>query len=430
MKRPTRLWIGSIVLLLGLTLLPWILAVQFGPLRPIVFEETATLYFVTENAYFTREAALELSATSEMMTFPPEDLEPLPGDFDYTPPPSQTLISSSGDRGTRLVQFRIEQSIAVGISLTPLERYNCPLSSSHISGLFPPNQEFQILGWNVDLDNVTYLLISDNPDELQIWLRVPDLSVIDTSVNYLETPTIACRTYTTRATSITELPATVEVATNGSASITATLPLPQILSATPPPPVPVHLEITEEDAIQQVQDSVPELHNPQIEITPQNLDIQGYIDLPGPLGTTIKGDLIINADIVQEDTDLRVVVRSVTVAGRDITNTEDGQRVESTINNWVRELLVRRDVQSFEMLDGLLIIEVLERQFSIFPELPEITEQSEYPIDIIAPTETPTPSPTLTPTLIITTATMAPEPTQLPIWTQTPSATRTASNGG
>lgn len=401
------------------------MATLFAPLRPPVFEETATMYFVTESAYLTREAALELSATSEMMTLPPEDLEPMPGDPDYTPPPSITpLSSSSGLSEVRLIQLRVTESTVTGISSRPLERHSCPSPSAHISGQFPPNQAFRVLGWNVDLDNITYLLIEDDPTKPQVWLRIPDLTVVQTSHNYLDTPTIACRTYVLQTSqTLGPVTATVSNAPNGTAA-TAAIPLPQIASATPPAPTSLRLEITEQDAVQQVLESVPELHNPEIEIHPEYIEIRGNIDLPGPLGTTIKGDVVINAELVQEDADLRVAIRSVSVAGRDITNTDDARQVENTINNWLNTLLIRRDVQSFEMREALLIINVLERQFSVFPELPEQTEESN------ATTIIPSASPIVTITLLVSTVTSTQPTTPLPVWTQTPSPTQSTSTGG
>lgn len=412
MKRTRVWWILGILLLALMTLFPWIIGSLYAPLRPSVLEETATAYFVTESIYFTREAELELSATSQMITLPPEDYEPLPGDPDYTPPAS----SYSRHSDFLLVQVYATQVLFTGVSSLPLERFSCPSPSALIGGQFPPNQQFTAIGWNVDLDNITYLLIRDEPSLQQIWLRIPDLTAVQLSGNYLDLPAITCRTQVIYATPSHEQ-ATAAVS-DGTLS-TPTIPPPRIASATPPPPEQVRLEITEQDAIQQVQESVPELSDPQIEFSPDNLQIRGNIDLPGPLGTTIQGNMDIIADLVQEDVDLRVVLRSVTVAGRDITNTPDGRQVENTINHWLDSLLIRRDLQTFEMLDGVLILEVLERQFSEFVA-PQPTEEE---------TSTPTPTlgePTLTPTLIFRSLfeTMTP----LPLRTQTPLPTRTATS--
>jgi hypothetical protein len=425
MKRSRGLWIGGIAFLISLAVFPWIVANLNSPLLPSVFEETATIYFVTESAYLTREAALELSATSEMMILPSDDDEPMPGDPDYTPPSTSTPMSSSGASETLLVQLRVTPSTFTGISSRPLERYSCPSPAAHISGQFPPNHVFSILGWNVDLDNVTYLLIEDEPSQPQVWLRIPDLTSIEMSSNYLETPAITCRTYIAQITQSPEQITATMTVTMESITATATIPLPRIASATPPPPVLARLEITEQDAIQQVMESVPELRDPVIEISPDGLEIQGYINLPGPLGTTIRGDVVINAELVQEDTKLRVAIQSVTVAGRNITNTEDGQQVENTINNWLNILLVRRDLQSFELLDGLLIIDVLERQFS---EFPQSAEQNDEPTNEMVAT----PSSTTVLTLVVSTVTPSQPTTPLPMWTQTasPTGSTTPEPGG
>ncbi|MAS33633.1 MAG: hypothetical protein CL610_06490 [Anaerolineaceae bacterium] len=415
MKRSSVLWIVGIVLLLVLALLPWLISAAFAPLRPAIFEETVTVYSVTEGAFLTREAALELSATSEMITLPPEELEPLPGDPDYTPPASWTPASFSQQTGVQLVQLSVTQATMTGISALPLDRHSCPSPYAHISGPFPPNQAFLVLGWNVDLDGVVYLLIEDDQKERQVWLQIPDLTAVTLSGNYLETPAITCRTYIIETSETPELAATPVVPETGDAAAAATIPLPRIASATPPPPIAVRLEITEQDAIQQVQDSVPELRDPQIEISPEGLQIHGYIDLPGPLGTTLQGDVAITAELVQQDSDLRVNITSVTVAGQDLTGTEDGQQVENTINNWFNRLFIRRDLQGFELQDGLLLIDVLERQYSEFPEPAEQTEEADLS------TATAVESPIATITLIVSTTTPTDPPSPLPMWTQTPS---------
>lgn len=366
MKTPSLMTVALIILLTMLVALPWLLADAFAPLRPSPLAETVTVYSITEAAFLTRDAQLEMSATSVIYTLPPLDDEPLPGDPDYTPP--AISAQSASNRGLDDYNVRISlQSTATmvsAISSEPLERYSCPSPTTLMFGLFPPNIAFNVLGWNTDFDNVTYFLIEDEPNKPQVWLRVPDLTRIEFSENYLELPSFACRTYTARGTLQSTVVSPDESSPNPG---TPTIPLPRIATATAPPPVPIQLTITDTDAEQQVLDSVPQLLSPQISITPDGIEIRGFVDLPGPLGTTIRGDLVIFGQLVQDGTDLRMELSSVSVAGRDITETEDGQIVENTINNWLSSLLIRRDVESFSLDDGMLVIHALERQTSAFP---------------------------------------------------------------
>jgi hypothetical protein len=430
MKQPKGCWIGGVVVLIVLAAFPWLIANLYAPLRPPVFEETATMYFVTESALFTREAERELNATSIMITLPPEDLEPMPGDPDYTPPPSRDPGASSHDSEVVLVQMQTTRVPLTGSSALPLERYSCPSPSAQINGQFPPNQVFVVLGWNVDLDNVTYLLIEDEPAKRQVWLRIPDLTVVRMSDNYLNTPAITCRTYVAETPTFGLVTATPDGIDVPATSVTSSVPLPRIATVTLPPPVQRLIEITEAEAVQQIKESVPELKDPEIELSPEGAIIRGSLDLPGPLGTTIVGAVLINTELVQVDGELQAAVSLITVAGRDITGTEDGKVVESAINAWLKGLLIRRDLRAFELRDGVLLLDVLERQFSEFPELSQATADALTETARPTQTFTPTWTPSITNTLVVRTITPTSPVTPLPMWTQTPSPTRDASTGG
>jgi hypothetical protein len=237
---------------------------------------------------------------------------------------------------------------------------------------------------------VLYLLAEDNPAAAQVWLRVPDVSVLVLSADYNNTPQITCRPFDTGATPAVVTPRATFDPDNP--------PIPVAITATPEPLVPAQLLLTNEDAQLQLTEIVPELRNPVVVISEENITITGDVDIPLRLGLHLTGalNLVSVLEIVENEEGVQKLymdVTSVTVSGRDYTGKDEETDIELAMNNWFTNLLRGREVVQFVQSENSLVIDVMQPA-----DYPEATAEATEAID-----SGPTATPTVTPTLIIRT---------------------------
>ncbi len=446
----------AIVLLLIAVLLPWIIASTAAPLQPPELAETVTAYFPTEFAYLTQDALLEFSATSVMSTLPPEfedengDEDASAGTFLLVSAPAQ--VDSNSLTVTALAQTieALEGGVApleltmtaqmatiaalqnpdvspssglivadddaplTGTATAPINLYTCPSDSAQQTETLTVGAVFPIYGYSIDFmsdDEAVYFLIAHHSVTDQRWVKFDERS-ITLSADYT--------TVFDRGLACGSAPSI------GGTRLEITPPI--IATATDLPPVLETLIVTEADAQAQLTRDVPELREPTIDITSDNIVITGIIDLQLPLGARLAGDVTIIGALVQDGTALRFEVESVVAAGRDVTNDEEGQQVENAVNQWLVQLLIARDVISFTQTDDTLTVGTL-RYFSARPTLnasdvPTITPQ----VGTVVPTRpltvvTATPINTTATPLPIRNATATPEGTPAAVRADTPRVT-------
>lgn len=361
----------AVVFLVVLALIPWAINASSAPLRPPELEQTALLYATTEVYYTTRQAAEERAATSIFETLPPENNGS--GQLGVA---TSTPKTESGDFPTKIS----------GISPDELSLYRCPFPSDLLGDRLPANQKFTVLGWNIDADGNNYFLIEDDPTRNQVWIQYGPTVVIVQPYNFdprhpelLFPKGSGCRTWTTNALALaTPSPALI------SLSPTPTISLPTIKTATPLPPEQVRVELTEEDAAAQIEEDIPDLNNPKVHFSPDGIQITGDVKLSTVLGN-ISGEVEIVGQLETRNKKLFMNITSLTARGKDYTDKDERRQVEDAVNNWLAKLLIRREVQSFELQEGLLIINVLERQESILPTLPATLAE-----EVISVSPTPT----------------------------------------
>ena len=146
---------------------------------------------------------------------------------------------------------------------------------------------------------------------------------------------------------------------------TATIKLPLIKTATPPPPQAKHIDLTDAEASVQVQKANPDIQSLQVFFTPDGVKITGSVQVAAPLGQTVSAGLEIVGQFVLIDGKLQLKVASVKVNGGDAPDRV--AQAESFVNNWLIDYLVRRQVQAFKTEQGVLRLDVLEYQTSKFP---------------------------------------------------------------
>jgi len=146
---------------------------------------------------------------------------------------------------------------------------------------------------------------------------------------------------------------------------TATIKLPVIKSATPPPPQAKHIDLTDADASLQVQKANPDIQGLQVFFTPAGVKITGSVQVAAPLGQTVSAGLEIIGQFVLTGGKLQLKVESVKVNGGDAPDRI--AQAESFVNSWLSDYLVRRQVQAFKTEQGVLRLDVLEYQASNFP---------------------------------------------------------------
>lgn len=333
-----------------LALAPWGVKALFDPLQPDELAKTPLAYKPTEVAHATREAETEIAAPSTMVIWTPEGTE-FPQAITMTPTPSTDIVTVPDE-----ITGTVSQD-------TPV--FSCPYPSEQTDMVWPPNQEFTVLGWNIDLDNVVYLLVEDVATQPQKWLQLgPEVTLSFADYRVLYPVGAACRTWTTSAS-----PTPADTVQNQDGEvITPTIPLPVIKTATPLPPEAIQIELTNEDATNQVEQEIPELKNPSVYFSPDEVRITGTVEASTPLGS-IDGNLEITGTLELRDGKLHFQATSVTARGRDYTDDSEGRDAESAVNAWLAKLMIRRDAESFELLDGMLVINAVEYQESALPTL-------------------------------------------------------------
>lgn len=345
--------IALVLSLVGVGVLPWGIDLVFEPLRPPALAETPWAYQPTEAAFATREAEIERSATSSFTILPVED-----DSFPVTETPMQERIAVP------------EQIFGAVTQDVPI--FSCPYPSDQTDALWPAGQPFMVHGWNIDLDDVVYLLIEDDPAKPQMWIQLgPDVTLSFENYRLTFGRASGCRTWASAASTPEGAPSEETPAI--SSGPTATIPLPMIRTATPLPPQQVRIEVTEEEATEQLAEESPDIKEPTVYFTPDEVRITGEVEISTPIGG-IDGDLEIKGTLALEEGKLYFHTTSLTARGRDYTDKEESDDVEYLVNAWLAELMVRRSGQSFELRDGLLIIDAFEYQESALPTpRPELT---------------------------------------------------------
>lgn len=421
--------------LLVILIVPVAIGAAFMPLIPPHLGATVTAYFPTEAAYQTAEVIAEFRATSVTELLPMDDFgnEPTiaPADLIGTITSQAATIEGMNSALTpaqpvsyRRVLLQATSDLLIATSAPPnttvvtgsasadLPLYSCPSADSAQVGTLPTGTTFNVLGYGVDFlaaDEAIYLLIDHRSPTEQVWVR-HDETIITLSTPY--------RDVFTRGLSCGSDPARDPA--------TGAIPLPAIATATLPPPVSEQIIITEQEAQTQIAANVAELREPVITINADgNIIINGVIDLPLPLGATLAGQVEIVGQLVQENTDLRMDVSRVVVAGRDITGDPEGQQVENAINGWLTQLLVQRDVTAFAVDEDVIVVQTM-RYFGARPEVSASVET----------TPTTSSTPINTPTLVFATIVATPTNTlvvrvasPIPVVTSVPLTVSTATPG-
>lgn len=385
MSTKTFSWgiITLVLSLVGIGVLPWGIEYLFEPLRPPALVETPLAYQPTEAAFATREAEIERAATSSFTILPLED-----DGFPATATPTQGRIAVP------------EQIFGTVAQDAPI--FRCPYPSDQTDALWPAGQPFLVHGWNIDLDDTVYLLIKDDPTRPQVWIQLgPDVTLSFEDYRLTFGRASGCRTWASDPS--TPATASATDADMTPSEPTATIPLPAIRTATPLPPQQVRIEVTEEEATEQLAEESPDIKEPTVYFTPDEVRITGEVEISTPIGG-IDGDLEIKGTLALEEGKLTFHTTSLTARGRDYTDKEESEDVEYLVNAWLSELMVRRFGQSFELQDGLLIINAIEYQESTLP--------TPWPEETPAEPESDTPdsSPTPIPLPAARSVTMTPGP--------------------
>lgn len=356
-----------------LALIPVWVSAGFGELQPPDLPVTATVYLPTQSAYETRTAREEIEATSQFEVLPTEDYGAYHGG-------QAQFISNRHALGTPITPTPIPVN---GSSALALQTYRCNYESDATGESLAPNTTFSVLGWNIDIDDQVYFLIEDDPTRAQVWVKADVEVVIFADYRAVFPQPVACRTWV--------LAPTASGAEGGTPS---DIPLPRIFTATPPPPVPTDITYTNAEASALIAEDVPDLKNPSVLFSPEGVIVLAQVEGTGPLGIRVVGNLMVNGTLEIEEGKLVMRVSSVKLNDGDITDTDDGRRVETGVNNWLRGLMVRREVLSYTLEEGLLTVKALVYSESRFP-------------NAATPTATETPLPetidgaTLTPTIPI-----------------------------
>lgn len=186
------------------------------------------------------------------------------------------------------------------------------------------------------------------------------------------------------------------------ATATATIPLPVARNPTSTP-MAIRVELTESEAIDRAQSDFPELRNPNIDITEEEVRITGLVGGTGPIGQgiTIVGALRLDF----EEMKIVIDVTYVELNGRDITAEENGQQAARAANNWLRSLQVGQEVLTMQVQDGVVLYDALQYQGANIPtQSPTPDPMTQTAIFLtgtptsqffIRPDETSTPIPTI-----------------------------------
>jgi len=384
--RPTsHAWraITFILLLLVLGFVPWSISTAFDPLRPADLVETPRAYQPTEDALATREAEQEQAATSSFTILPTEQAVAFAPTATLTPLASPVAVPD----------------LIIGSVVADMPLFSCPAAAQQTEKLWLVGHPFAVLGWNSDLEGRIYLLIEDDPAQPQVWLQLGEgvvLSYADYRLVY--GPAAACRPWA-GGPSPTPTP-TASLPPEDALSPTPTIPLPAIRTATPEPPTPIRLELDDAEATRQLAEEIPDIKHPAVHFTPDELEISGEVEIATPIGG-IDGALEIRGGLELVEGKLYFHTTSLRARGRDYTDKDEADSVEHLMNVWLAQLLVRRTAQSFELHDGLLVVEAMEYHESILPTpRPTTTPTAGASPEVASPTPTNAavePSPMLDP---------------------------------
>lgn len=156
--------------------------------------------------------------------------------------------------------------------------------------------------------------------------------------------------------------ATEAVTPTEAATATATIPIPKARSITATPAM-THVELTQAEAQRHAEADFPDLRNPVIEITPDQVSISGLVGGSGPIGQgiTIEGKLRVAEGKIGLD------VSYVELNGKDITSSEIGLRAGRAVNSWLRSLQLGQEVQAMTVGDGVVTYDALQFQNHILP---------------------------------------------------------------
>jgi hypothetical protein len=407
-----------ITVLIALVVVPWLLVSAFNPLQPPELAETVTAYYPTEHTFLTQDVQREFDAPSVMSTLPPEEFDdPLPPEGESiaqqvsyvaqdNPAGTLAALQSTIDALTTPAVDPVQMtmtslqatinSLQSGVQPTPtapvqgdaplygtannnLELYRCPDSDQVREGSIVTGTRFPILAYSIDFNSANedvYFLTEHRSGDDQVWVKFSERAIgLERDYRDVFQRGLTC----------------------GSAPVITRLEItpPGIATTTPLPPVVEVMTVTQDEAREQISRDVPQLRNPNISIVPEKILITGLIDITLPLGVRLDGDVLIEGELVQEGTSLRVNVTSIIAAGRDETGGDAREQVENAINQWLVQLLVQRDVLSFSQTEGVLSIVTL-RYFSARP--------TANPSEIAPMTATPA-EPTVSRALIVATAT-------------------------
>jgi len=168
-------------------------------------------------------------------------------------------------------------------------------------------------------------------------------------------------------------------------SATATIPLPVARQPTQTP-IAIRVDLTEARALELMNSDFPELRDPSITISPDEIRLNGTVGPAGPFGQglTIAGMVRLEANKLVMD------VSYVELNGRDVTNEDTGQRAAQAANLWLQSIQVGQQVQSYTVIEGAVIYDALQSQEPVLPTpVGQVGDATEEPF-LILPEDTPT----------------------------------------
>lgn len=147
-----------------------------------------------------------------------------------------------------------------------------------------------------------------------------------------------------------------------AATVTPTILLP-IVSQPTRTPIAIRVELTETRALELLDSDFPDLRDPSIEISPDEVWLSGTVGPTGPMGQ----ELNITGTIKLEANKLVMDVNYVALNGQDITSEDLGQQAARAVNLWLQSIQVGQQVQSYEVVEGAVIYDALQSQEPVLP---------------------------------------------------------------
>jgi hypothetical protein len=368
----------SPIILLLLAAIPWIFQESNRPLMPPEFAITATQYVFIEQTFQYQRDIERMQATSIVVFDTPiplhTEVPPTP-DNDESSRVSRLFRFPSWQANYSPAQAADEQLRAY--SPYPLSLYYCPSPDALMNRTLEPYTEFATLGYSENHLGDLYFLIQNDLIHGQQWIRVSDSLIFWGNADYRQV-------FSTQSSCRVRLD--VAIVDQLAPTPTATIELPRALTATPELVSSV-LVITDEYAARLLGDFNEEFQNVEVAIREQGMTITGdtFISIPILGRRAVPFEIMGVLEIHEQK--LRMNVQTLVVNGIDRSGSEESERVEYLINNWLLSLMYRRLVQAIDLSEGSLTVSVLQH-----PTLVTNTP--------VHPTPTSTFSPTvLTPTL-------------------------------